>query len=173
MDNNYNNDQPNGFDSPPNLTPDPETQQNSFDSQPSVTPSPETHQNDTAGQPNAAPDFNQAPMGDPYNGNAPYNAPFNGSAPTSAGGPKGKAIASMVLGIVAVVLGCCILTRWIGIICAIIGLALGGVAIKKNEDGRGMAIAGLVCSIIAIAWFLLGLILLAAGSAPLGLAAFS
>lgn len=115
-------------------------------------------------QQNVTPDYNQAPQ-------TPVD-PYNGSVPTPDG-PKGKAIASMVLGIVAVVLGCCLLTRWIGIICAIIGLALGGVAIKKNEDGRGMAIAGLVCSIIAIAWFLLGLILLAAGSAPLGFAAFS
>ena len=173
MDNNYNNDQPNGFDSPPNVTPDSETQQNGFASQPDVTPEPQPQQNSFDSQPNTTPDFNQAPMGDPYNGNAPFNAPpFNGSSPAPAGS-KGKAIASMVLGIVAVVLGCCILTRWIGIVCGIIGLALGGVAIKKNEDGRGMAVAGLVCSIIAIAWFVIGLILLAAGSAPLGLAAFS
>ena len=61
------------------------------------------------------------------------------------------AVASMVLGIVSLVLFC---VWYISIPCAIIGLVLGFVAKGKANRGEGggggMAIAGIVCSIIAI-----------------------
>lgn len=63
-------------------------------------------------------------------------------------GGAGMSIASMVLGIVALVLSCCF--YYISIPCAIIGLILAAVALKGNKDGRGMAVAGLVCSIISL-----------------------
>lgn len=60
----------------------------------------------------------------------------------------GFAVASMVLGIVSIVLLCV----WpIPIITAIVGLVLGAVSLKKNLGGRGMAIAGVVMSVIVIA----------------------
>lgn len=65
---------------------------------------------------------------------------------TPQGGP-GLAIASMVLGIIALVLSC---LWYISIPCGLVGLILGGVALAKHTRGKGMAIAGLVCSIIAI-----------------------
>lgn len=60
------------------------------------------------------------------------------------------AVASMVLGIVALVIaifGGAI--SWVGIIVGIIGVVLGALAKKKQPSG--MATAGLVMSIIALA----------------------
>ena len=97
-------------------------------------------------QQNVTPDFNQAPV-DPYNGSTP-----------TPDGPKGKAIASMVCGICAVVLGCCI-SSWLGLILGIVAIVLGALVIKNNEAGRGFAIAGLVCGIVGAAFGILGVIL--------------
>lgn len=78
--------------------------------------------------------------------NQNYNQNYN-QMPAQQGG-SGLAIASMVLGIVALVLSCCI--YFVSIPCALIGLILGAVALSKKTPGKGMAIAGLVCSIISI-----------------------
>lgn len=65
---------------------------------------------------------------------------------------SGLAIASMVLGIVAICLSCCY--YYVSLPCAVIGLILGGVALSKVKagtgEGKGMAITGLVLSIISI-----------------------
>ena len=66
---------------------------------------------------------------------------------------KGLSIASMVLGIVAVVL-CCFV--YISVPCAILAIIFGIVGMKKG--GRGMGIAGLVLGIIAIALWLLAIV---------------
>lgn len=57
-------------------------------------------------------------------------------------------IASMVLGIVALV--CCFIpgASIVGLVLSVIGIVLGGVG-KKN--GVPYAVAGLVCSIVALA----------------------
>ena len=78
-----------------------------------------------------------------------------------------KAVASMVLGIVAL---CCeILLGWtgvffiIGLICAIVGVILGIISkndIKKSTGqigGAGMAMAGIIMCAISIAIFVLGI----------------
>ena len=56
---------------------------------------------------------------------------------------KGKAIAALVLGIVAVVFSCC--CTYIGIICGVLAVIFGILEIKKNGEGKGMAIAGTIC----------------------------
>ena len=63
-------------------------------------------------------------------------------------GGAGLAIASMVLGIVALVLSCCF--YYVSIPCAILSIIFSAVSIKGNRPGRGMAIAGLVCAIISL-----------------------
>lgn len=68
--------------------------------------------------------------------------------PAAPQGGAGLAIASMVLGIVALVLSCCI--PYVTFVCALVGVILGGVSLAKKKGGKGMAIAGLVCSIIAL-----------------------
>ncbi|MBP3490171.1 MAG: hypothetical protein J6K53_17545 [Roseburia sp.] len=55
-------------------------------------------------------------------------------------------IASLVLGIVSIVMSCCI--TYVGLICGVVGIIL---AIMSNKKGKNnMATAGLVCSIIGI-----------------------
>lgn len=61
---------------------------------------------------------------------------------------SGLAIASMVLGIVALCLSCCF--YYVSIPCAAVGLILAAVSLKGNKGGKGMAIAGLVTSIVSI-----------------------
>lgn len=68
--------------------------------------------------------------------------------PQQPQGSSGMAVGSMVLGIISILVVCFI---WpVGLILGIIGLILGAVALKKQTPGKGMAIAGLVCSIITV-----------------------
>ena len=75
-------------------------------------------------------------------------------------------IASLVLGILSLVIG--LLSAgafgWLGAIFAIIGIVLGALG-RKNPEGKGVATAGLVCSIIGL---ILCLILYVACVACLG-----
>ena len=77
---------------------------------------------------------------------------------------SGMAVASMVLGIIAVVLFC---FWYVSIPCAILAIILGIVARNKAKrgeaDGQGMATAGLVCGIISIALALLIILLAVIG----------
>lgn len=59
-------------------------------------------------------------------------------------------IASLVLGIVSLVFGCFITgMQLIGVITGVVGIILGALA-RKREERRGIATAGLVCSIIGL-----------------------
>lgn len=58
---------------------------------------------------------------------------------------SGMAIASLVCGIVGLVLVCII----IGIIPAILAIIFAGYVLKNNKPGRNMAIVGLITGIIA------------------------
>jgi hypothetical protein len=102
---------------------------------------------------------------------------WDGTAWTAAHRPKitpsssgplapfhGPAIASMVLGIVSIVFW------YFGIITGLIGLVMGAKSLKHlqprgTKRGRGMAIAGIVCSIVALAlWTLLLLVIIVASA---------
>ena len=72
---------------------------------------------------------------------------------------KGLSIAAMVLGIVAVVCTC---IWWISIPCSILAIIFG--IIGKKKGGKGMAKAGFILGIIAIALYVL-LIILGVGAA--------
>lgn len=75
-------------------------------------------------------------------------------------GGKVFSITSMVLGIVSV---CLFFTYVVPIICGTVGVVFGAYALYTKKNGRGMAIAGLICSIIGIAIPLLMLLMLAIG----------
>lgn len=72
-------------------------------------------------------------------------------------GGKGMAIASMVLGIIGIVVSC---IWYLSFPCGIIAIVLGILHNKKNTKS-GMATAGLVCGIIAILLAILFLVLYA------------
>ncbi|MCM1386627.1 MAG: DUF4190 domain-containing protein [Bacillus sp. (in: Bacteria)] len=60
---------------------------------------------------------------------------------------SGYSVASMVLGIIGLVL---FWTFIIGIPAGILATALGGYALYRGASGKGMAIAGLSCGIITL-----------------------
>ena len=83
---------------------------------------------------------------------------------------KGLGVAGMVLGIVGLVF---LWLFYIGIPCALVGLILSAVGYKKSKDAGmpgGMAVAGLVCSIIALAVCIICAIAIAAACGSIGCA---
>ena len=106
-------------------------------------------------QPPVQPNYNS------YNQGQYSNGPVPPYPPTQQGQGHGMAIASLVLGIVGIVFGCCL--WYITIPCAIIGLILGVMANK--QDKNGMATAGIVLSSISLALAVIVIIMVvAAGS---------
>lgn len=71
--------------------------------------------------------------------------------------PKGFAVASMILGICSFLFSCCI--GFITLFSSIAGLVLGIISLKKNEDGKGMAIAGIILSSVGILCSIFSIIL--------------
>lgn len=104
----------------------------------------------------------------------------SGESGSSYGEPKknnGKAIASLVLGIIAIVT---IFTGYgaiIGLIMGVVGIVLGVNAKKEidatGEEGKGMATAGLVCSIIGTVIAGVGLLCVLCVAGAVGAAACS
>ncbi len=77
--------------------------------------------------------------------------------PPAAAPSNGLAVTALVLGILALVF---FWLPFLGWIPAILGLIFGLIAMQRNE-GRGMAVAGVVCSAIALAikiWFWIALL---------------
>ena len=114
------------------------------------------------GQPNGQYGQGYGQPGDPYGQNY-ANQNLN-----MGGGPaypqnnmpqesKGVSIASMVLGIFSLTFGCCI--TYVGIATAIAGLITGIISLKDKKPGRGMAIAGIIMSAIALVFLVFCIIL--------------
>ena len=79
----------------------------------------------------------------------------------------GLSVASMVLGICSLVFMCFI--PYLPIITSIVGIVLAALALKNKQAGKGMAIAGLVLSIIALVIYIVCIIIvLVVGTATLG-----
>lgn len=74
----------------------------------------------------------------------------------------GLAIASLVLGILSIVLVCC--NTYIAIVAGIVGIVLSVIS-KKNNGKSGMGTAGLVCSIVGIVLAIVMIILAVIGLA--------
>ncbi|OPC81453.1 hypothetical protein B4N89_11270 [Embleya scabrispora] len=104
------------------------------------------------GDPAASYGYGQAPYGQPYDPHAPYGQPphaygyyqpgYGGHLPQP--GTNGLAIASMILGIVWI--------YWLGSLLAVIfgHIALAQTA-RTGQEGRGMAIAGVVLGWVGMA----------------------
>lgn len=92
-----------------------------------------------------------------YTGNYQDNTQYTQSTyvePSAAeNATPGLAIASLVMGILAIVLSCCC---GVGIIFAIAGIIMAIVANKQTKSGIGTA--GLICSIVGAVFSVFGLI---------------
>ena len=86
-----------------------------------------------------------------YYESSSYSAP---AAAAETGASKGMTIAGLVLGVVAIVFVFIPGVSWLGWICGVVGIVLSAIAIsasKKAGQKNGMAVAGLVLSILSIA----------------------
>ena len=109
-----------------------------------------------------------------YSGQAenPYsNSQYQGTPGTGYGTPQnmdggatGMGIASMILGIVALLTSCCVSELWLTFILAAASIVLGILALQKHTGGRGMAIAGIVCSCVSL---VLGILIMILCVAPI------
>jgi len=110
-------------------------------------------------QQNNQPQYNQQQTQFQY-GQPPYQQPYNyqpGNDQQKSNGSYGMAVASLVLGIFGVLFGCC--SMWfINIPAAIAALVLGIMSIRQKKAGKGMAVAGIVLSSIALLIGILSLI---------------
>ncbi len=90
-----------------------------------------------------------------YQSTSPYHTIPNYN-PNADEGSYGMAVASLVLGILALLFSCCI--PGISLILLMIGVILGIVSLIQKKGGAGMAIAGLLCCGIALILSLLVLL---------------
>ena len=78
-------------------------------------------------------------------------------------------VASLVLGIITIIICWIPCFGWFSLIPSIVGIVLGGcginVAKKNNGQGKGIAIAGLVLSIIATIISILWIVVFSAAAA--------
>jgi Domain of unknown function (DUF4190) len=86
---------------------------------------------------------------DPYQPLPPYTPQY--LPPQPAQGPNGLAIASMVTGIVSLVLFCCTV---LSVPTGITGVVLGVVSLnqisRSGQPNKGMAVAGIACGAAAL-----------------------
>lgn len=84
-----------------------------------------------------------------------YQDPYQNTPPEE---PAGMAIASLVLGIISVVISC----SGYNFISAILAIIFGAIHLAKRRSRRGMAIAGIVLGIISIVIFIIAVVALVA-----------
>ncbi len=93
--------------------------------------------------------WQQAPSAPQSPPNSPYGGAPMGGQPLKQGGPtNGKAIAALILGIA----GCCVLPLILGIPALILGIMARKEIEASNgqQEGNGMAMAGIILGIISI-----------------------
>ena|SRR5215469_6101911 len=81
---------------------------------------------------------------------APVGQPIYVPVPVTSPPGDGMALTSMILGIVAAAVGWIPLCGLVALAPAIVGIVLGALGLK-SEKRRGMAIAGIILSVIGIA----------------------
>lgn len=138
-------------------------QMNAWNSQPPQTPPQPGYGQGQPPQMPSQPGYGQGmpPQMNPGNGIPPqvnpgYGMPAYGYPNQRQGVSDGLAVASMVLGIISIMI--CI-WFYVSLPCAIIGLILGCVYRAKGGKS-GMSVAGIACSSVAIALALLMVLLI-------------
>lgn len=111
------------------------------------------NQTDSSSQePNPYYDNNQQPPPNSYYTNNAYQQNTYGPGdswqqPPPVKGASGMSIASLVLGIASVFLSCIPVFPFL---VGVVGVILGIVSLVKKNNGKGMAIAGIICGSIGI-----------------------
>ncbi len=90
-----------------------------------------------------------------------YQQPVDTEPPVS-GGNIGFSITSLVCGILSIIC-CCV--WYLSIILAVVAIVFGILSLKKNADGRTMAIAGLITGGLGLVLSIIVLVLVLVGSA--------
>lgn len=82
---------------------------------------------------------------------------------------KNKAIVALVCGILGIVGGSIPVVRYVTGVLSIIGIVFGALALKDKPEGsdKGMAVAGLVCGIVAVALTIISIACVACAAAAL------
>jgi len=93
-------------------------------------------------EPQASEPVYQTPVySQPYQQTVVNDQPVQGES-------KVLAIISMILGILSLV--CCCWFGFFGIIVSVAGIAVGIIALATKKGGKGMAVAGIICSAIGL-----------------------
>lgn len=164
--------------------------ENSQESQPQQNTNQQNFYGYNVQQNNQYPDFNQQqPYNQsnpyygkynqqPYNQNNQYNQYGDYNQPPQYNAPyynqqypiynfqektKGFAIASLILGICSTLGSCCV--WFLTLVTSITGLILGIVSLKRNEGGKGMAVAGIILSAVGILFSIFTMIIFIFGFA--------
>lgn len=94
-----------------------------------------------------APQYPQPPYNQQQFNQPPYNQPYpmyNYPQPK----PKGKAIASFIMGLSGMLFSCCV--WYVTFFVCVSALVLGIYSIKNNEGLKGLAIAGVILASVGI-----------------------
>ena len=79
-------------------------------------------------------------------------------APVTPTKGAGLAVAALVLGIIGALMGLIPLFGFLAIILGVVGLVLGVLGRSKQRTGRGMALAGVILSVVAIGLGIFGMV---------------
>ena len=111
---------------------------------PSAAPSVQQPMQPPVQQPVQPPANFGSPTPPPMNYGSPYGqVPYMQENLQPANSSDGLAVASMILGICAIILSCCF---GIGQLLAVISIILGIIALVKKTRKKGMSIAGIIMS---------------------------
>jgi hypothetical protein len=96
----------------------------------------------------------------------PAGVTINLHATPGQGSGNGMAVTGMVLGIVGFVFAFIPCIGWIALLLGIIGILFSGIGLgyaSRTQQGKGLAVSGLVLSLLAIIWWpLFSFVILAA-----------
>ncbi len=101
--------------------------------------------------------------GTPTDPNNPYT--YGGTENPQGESTGVLGIVSMIIGIISILLACCAGGKFLTVLLAIVGLVLGIIALQKpgTANNHSMAVAGIICSVIAMVLKIIVVLLVGVG----------